>query len=326
MNILLLGATGFVGKTLLKTLLLHTHHTIKVVIRDVSKQLLETSDSRVSIHTIEGIDSDTDWTECLKGCDCIIYAAGYAHVMGKPDEKALSLYATVNTTGVLNLAMQADRAGIKRFIFISSIKVCGEQTLPNASYCSDGLVNPLDAYACSKYEAEKALLKLADKSKIEVVIIRPPLIYGPGVKGNLNVIIKWLKRGIALPFGAVKNQRSLVSVYNLSSLISTCIHHPAAANQIFLVSDGFSVSTTALLKKISVALSVPVRLVPVPTWVIHFGLSLLGKRKIAQRLLGSLTVDITKTRELLGWEPEDHMDAVLKETVDFFDSVHESIQ
>ncbi|MDF1677154.1 MAG: NAD-dependent epimerase/dehydratase family protein [Legionellaceae bacterium] len=319
MKLLLLGATGFVGKTLLKTLLTKPEYVIHAVVREVSKDALSISDPRVVVHTIESITSDIDWTHLLIDCDCVIYAAGYAHVMGKPDEKTLSLYSAVNMTGALNLARQAAKVGVKRFVFISSIKVNGEYTLPNAPLQADSPANPLDAYARSKYEAEEALFKLAHQTALEVVVIRPPLIYGPGVKGNLNVMIKWLKRGMVLPLGSVHNQRSLVSVYNLSSLIAVCVHHQAARNQVFLVSDGADVSTTTLLKKMGRALSVPTRLLSVPTGIIRLGFRLIGKRGLAERLLGSLALDITKTKDLLGWVPDNHMDTVLEETARFFE-------
>ncbi len=320
MKLLLLGATGFVGKTLLKSLLLNPKYTIHAVVREASRDALSVSGPRIVVHTIESITSDMDWTHMLIDCDCIIYAAGYAHVMGKPDRKTLSLYSTVNMKGALNLARQAAEAGVKRFIFVSSIKVNGEYTLPNVPLRADSPVNPLDAYACSKHEAEEALFKLANQTALEVVVIRPPLIYGPGVKGNLNVMMKWLKRGTVLPLGSIHNQRSLVSVYNLSSLIAVCVHHKAARNQVFLVSDDADVSTTTLLKKMGYALSMPTRLLRVPTCLIRFGLCLMGKRGLAERLLGSLALDITKTKDLLGWAPDNHMDTVLEETARFFES------
>jgi len=205
--------------------------------------------------------------------------------------------------GTLNLARQAVDAGVTRFIFISSIKVNGEQTTCGGVYKAEDLPVPEDAYGISKYEAEQGLLQVAANTGLEVVIIRPPLVYGPGVKGNFFSMMRVVKKGFPLPLGAVHNKRSLVALDNLVDLIITCIDHPAAANQVFLAGDGEDLSTTEFLRGVAKAVGVLSRLIPVPAAVLMFGASLLGKKEMAQRLLGSLQVDISKARDLLGWTP-----------------------
>ncbi len=221
------------------------------------------------------------------------------------DEMAdpLAEYRRVNVDGTLNLARQTAAAGVKRFVFISSIKVNGEATARGKAFQADGVPAPEDAYGQSKLEAEQGLVKLAAETGIEVVIIRPPLVYGPGVKGNFASMIKLVEKGLPLPLGAINNKRSLVGIDNLVDLVIRCIDHPAAANQVFLAGDGEDLSTTELLRAVGKAMGKPARLIPVPVGLLQFGATLLGKKAMAQRLLGSLQVDISKTCELLDWQP-----------------------
>jgi len=215
----------------------------------------------------------------------------------------LAEYRRVNVDGTLNLARQAATAGVKRFIFISSIKVNGEQTPLGQPFTAEDTPAPEDAYGISKWEAEQGLLQLATETGMGVVIIRPPLVYGPGVKGNFANMIKLVAKGLPLPLGAIHNLRSLVSVDNLVDLIITCIDHPAATNQVFLAGDGQDLSTTELLRGVARAMGESSRLIPVPSSLLMLGATLSGKKAMAQRLLGSLQVDISKARHLLGWEP-----------------------
>jgi len=215
----------------------------------------------------------------------------------------LAEYRRVNVEGTLNIARQAIAAGVARFIFVSSIKVNGEGTLLRSPYRPDEQPCPEDAYGRSKLEAEVALKKLADGTAMEIVIVRPPLIYGPGVKGNFASMINLLRRGYPLPLGAIYNKRSLVGIDNLVDLIIRCIDHPAAANQVFLAGDGEDLSTTELLRSVGDAMGKPARLIPVPAGMLQLGATLLGKKAMAQRLLGSLQVDISKTCEMLDWKP-----------------------
>jgi nucleoside-diphosphate-sugar epimerase len=225
----------------------------------------------------------------------------------------------VNVEGTLNLAHQAVLAGVSRFIFISSIKVNGESTTLEFPFHADNYLNPQDPYGISKMEAEQGLKKIASQSNMEVVIIRPPLVYGPGVKANFFTMMNWLNKGIPLPLGAItKNRRSFVFLDNLISLILTCINNPAAANQILLVSDDEDLSTTGLLARMAVALGKPSKLIAIPVVVITAGSKLIGKSDISQRICGSLQVDIKKTKELLGWAPPVSVDEGLRQTAAHF--------
>jgi len=230
----------------------------------------------------------------------------------------LTEYRNVNYEGTLNLARQAVHVGVKRFIFISSIKVNGEETILGKPFTADDVPNPVDPYGVSKAETEQALLELAASTELEVVIIRPVLVYGPGVKANFRSLIKWVSKGVPLPLGFIRNKRSLVALDNLVDLTVTCIDHPNAVNQIFLVSDGEDLSTTELLQRVCSALNRPTRLLPVPVWIISFAATLIGKRDVAQRLLGSLQVDISKTQDVLGWSPPVSVDNALQKTAQCF--------
>jgi UDP-glucose 4-epimerase len=238
--------------------------------------------------------------------------------MNDTESDPLSAFRTVNVEGTLNLARQAAAAGVQRFIFISSIKVNGEGTTPGSAFTADDEPAPADPYGVSKMEAEQGLRELAAQTSMDVVIIRPVLVYGPGVKANFLNMMRWLDKGIPLPFGAIYNSRSLVALDNLVDLVLTCIEHPAAANQTFLVSDGDDLSTTELLSKMAKALNKPARLIPVPSWMLQGGAALLGKKGLSQRLCGSLQVDIAKTRNLLGWVPPVSVDAALAATARHF--------
>ena len=230
------------------------------------------------------------------------------------DEEAdpLAEYRRVNVEGTLNLARQAADAGVRRFIFISSVKVNGEQTPPGKPFGAEDRPVPEDAYGISKWEAEQGLQQLAAETGMELVVIRPPLVYGPGVKGNFAAMIRLVEKGIPLPLGAIHNQRTLVALDNLVDLIIRCIDHPAAANQVFLAGDGEDLSTTELLRRLGKAMGRPVRLLPVPESLLVLGATLLGKQAVARRLLGSLQVDISKARDLLGWEPPLSVDEGLR--------------
>lgn len=259
---------------------------------------------------------EANWPQILQGIDVVIHTVGRAHIMRDESLDSLAEYRRVNLDGTLNIARKAAAAGVRRFIFISSIKVNGENTIPGQTFAADDKPAPDDAYGLSKAEAEAKLKQLAQESGMEVTIIRPPLIYGQGVKGNLASLISWVRRGFPLPFGDMtNNRRSLVGLDNLVDLILLCANHPKAANQTFLISDGEDLSTTDLLRKISVALGRQPCLVRVPAGLISFLASLVGKKEIAKRLLGSLQVDINKTYELLNWRPSVSVDEGLRRAV-----------
>lgn len=296
-RVLLTGATGFVGRRLSHQLDRLDRVSLVCAVRRTGSAVCGNE------FVVGGLNASTDWAASLRGQDVVIHAAARAHVMRDETEDPLVEYRKVNVDGTLNLARQAAEAGIRRFIFVSSIKVNGEQTSEGRPFTEESPPAPGDAYGISKMEAEQALQALAEETGMEVVIIRPPLVYGAGVKGNFAAMIKLLQKGIPLPFGAIHNKRSLVALDNLVDLIITCMDHSKAGNQVFPAGDGDDLSTTELLREIGKAMGKPVRLIPVPAGVLMFGAALLGKKAVAQRVLGSLQVDISKARNLLGWEP-----------------------
>ncbi|MSU96892.1 SDR family oxidoreductase [Pseudomonas mandelii] len=313
-TILLTGATGFVGGAILKRLHHENKHSVVVAVRDKSRVPIQ----GVPKVCIESFDGVTRWEEHLTGSNIVIHTAARVHVMNDVEADPLAAFRKVNVEGTLNLARQAAAAGVRRFIFISSIKVNGEGTVPGTAYGADDVPAPVDPYGISKMEAEQGLRELAAETAMDVVIIRPVLVYGPGVKANFLNMMRWLDKGVPLPFGAIYNSRSLVALDNLVDLVLTCIDHSAAANQTFLVSDGEDLSTTALLNKMAKALNKPARLIPVPSWILQSGAALLGKKGLSQRLCGSLQVDLTKTRNLLGWTPPLSVDEALANTAKHF--------
>ncbi|MFJ7145620.1 UDP-glucose 4-epimerase family protein [Pseudomonas protegens] len=313
-RILLTGASGFVGGAVHECLSKISTQTLTLAIRKPVQGLLSTTLTA----QIDQIDGFTDWAQALLDCDVVIHAAARVHVMHDSSLDPLAEFRKVNVDGTLNLARQAAQRGVRRLIFISSIKVNGEETSLNAPYTADTEPAPVDPYGVSKMEAEKGLMTIASQTGMEVVIIRPTLVYGPGVKANFLSMMQWLYRGVPLPFGAIHNRRSLVALGNLVDLIVTCIDHPKAANQTFLVSDGDDLSTTVLLEKMGTALGRSARLLPVPSGVLKFGAAIFGKKALSQRLCGSLQVDIAKNRELLGWTPPVTVDVALSLTAKHF--------
>lgn len=309
--ILLTGATGFVGQALLKQL---GREDYPVTVS--SRRKWSSSNSQPIRHFFAEIKPDTEWYDALSGTDVVIHVAARVHVMHETSDDPLQAFREVNTLGTLNLARQAAESGVKRFIFLSSIKVNGESTLNGYPFTDKDHFIPTDPYALSKYEAEQGLKTLARKTGMEVVIIRPPLVYGPGVKANFEAMIKWVKRGIPLPFGNVFNKRSFIALENLVSFILLCINHPKAANETFLVSDNEDVSTTQLLQKVARSCDSKILLLPIPVPIMEFCARAIGKDEIARRLFGSLHVDCSKARDLLGWEPVITMAEQLEKTVD----------
>lgn len=307
-QVLITGANGFVGSALCMQATTH-NLIVKGAVR--SAQSLPANTKAV---LIEAIDSSTDWHNALQGVDVVVHLAARVHVMNDLSADPLTEFRKTNVDGTLNLAKQAALAGVQRFVFISSIKVNGESTALGQPFHADDEPKPMDAYGISKREAEDALRQLAIDTDMEIVIIRPPLVYGAGVKANFRSMMRWLDKGIPLPLGAIHNQRSLVALDNLVDLIITCITHPAAANQTFLVSDGEDLSTSELLRRMANALGKSATLLPFPVSLLQMTATLLGKRAVAQRLCGSLQLDISKTQQLLHWTPPVSVTEALQKT------------
>jgi len=313
MSVLLTGSSGFLGKNLLHAIIVKGDE-FKLLNRNllgniaIEKQIL-VDDFKTISHS----------NNMFSDVDVLVHCAARVHVMSDSSLSPLDEFREVNTYGTLNLARQAAVSGIKRFIFISSIKVNGESTKLGEPFKFDDDFVPTDPYGLSKYEAEVGLRKIAIETGMEVVIIRPPLVYGPGVKANFASMMKWMNKGLPLPLGGIKgNKRSLVSVDNLVDLIIACIEHPKAANQTFLVSDDADVSTSQLLSNIAKAFNVPNRLLPIPSSWFILAAKLIGKPAISERLCGSLQVDVSKTKQLLNWYPRYSSAECMKKTADAF--------
>lgn len=311
---LVTGGSGFLGRALIKRLAQLPGCSVVAPLRTLSTNF----GAGVRSLPLTSLNGANDWSAALVDVNVVIHAAARVHVMKDTTADPLIAFREVNVEATLNLARQAAASGAKRFIFISSIKVNGEGTASGTAYSADDLPAPIDPYGISKFEAEQGLKVLAADTGMEVVIIRPVLVYGPGVKANFLSMMRWLYRGVPLPFGAVHNQRSLVAIDNLVDLIVTCSNHPAAANQVFLASDGEDVSTTQLLRKLAGALGKPARLLPIPAWLVSGTAALLGRRALSARILGSLQVDISKNQQLLGWTPPVTLDKALGLTAQHF--------
>ena len=293
MKVLLTGASGFVGRHLLAAL--------------VPNEVVLVGRSRVpdfqGTWFCSTIDNDTDFSECLEGVDIVVHCAGRAHITNEKNSAAIGIYRKINSEGTKNLAMQAAKAGVKRFIFLSTIKVLGEKTEPGSAFrCGDNF-NPHDPYSISKVEAEVGLKVIGDACSMEIVIIRPPLVYGKGVKGNFASLLKLTRLPIPLPFGSIQNKRSLVSVENLVDLIFVCLTHPNAKNQTFLVSDDDDMSTSTLFSRLAEAGGYKAYIFRFPLILLSISLGVLGKSAIYDRLIGSMQVSIDYTKSQLGWKP-----------------------
>jgi nucleoside-diphosphate-sugar epimerase len=298
LKLLVTGGAGFVGFALLKRLCFDGY-VVSAALRGRRSPL----PSPVTPYIIDCVCDTTIWSAPLSCQQVVVHCAARVHVMSDTSSNPIEEFRSVNLFGTLNLARQAVDAGVKRFVFISSIGVNGSQTAAGKPFAETDQSKPHNAYALSKRDAEQGLMQIAEETGLEVVIIRPPLVYGFNAPGNFGSLMRAVQRGWPLPLGAVHNQRSLVALDNLVDFIVTCITHPQAANQTFLVSDGQDLSTTELVRGMAQAAGVPARLLPVPVWALQAGASLLGKGDAVQRLCGNLQVDISKARSLLGWVP-----------------------
>ena len=308
-KILLTGASGFVGRRLAHSLI--QKHSPLVC---TSRKTLRIDGAECQI--VDDLGPGTDWRHCLGGVSTVIHCAARVHVMHDTESDPLHLFRQVNVSGTLQLAEQAAAAGAKQFIFLSSVKVNGEETEAGTAFSEDCQPQPIDPYGISKLEAERALFELGRKTGMAITVIRPPLVYGPGVGANFLSMLHWVKRGIPLPLGSIKNQRSFVYVDNLVSLITCCVANPLSYNQVFLVSDGHDLSTTDLLKKSAVAFKVASRLLPCPPALLRMVANVAGKKSVTDRLCQSLQVDINKAKRLLEWSPLFTVEQGLQATAD----------
>ncbi|MDE1230906.1 UDP-glucose 4-epimerase family protein [Vibrio aestuarianus] len=309
MKLLVTGSSGFVGSAFVELAESRGNNCIKQ-----RRSLNGESDDTIFL---ADLFSSTDWSLALKDIECVVHCAAFVHQMkGEPE---IESYRRVNTEGTIALARQASEAGVKRFVFVSSIKVNGESTEIGFPFKPDVSIAPSAPYGLSKFEAEQQLRSLSQEAGMEVVIIRPTLVYGPGVKANFASLMNLVSKGIPLPFGCItNNKRSLVSVDNLVDLIVTCIEHPKAANQVFLVSDDHDVSTSEMVRQMTLSLGKSTWQLPVPKWCYKLAGKVFGKQDVVDRLLGSLQVDITHTKKTLGWTPPQTLEEGFKKTAEAF--------
>lgn len=312
--ILITGANGFVGSAVTSYLKSTGGYTVSVAVRALI-------DGISCPQTVVGeINGATDWAQAVSSQNVVIHLAARVNVTRADVADPYAEYSEVNVKGTMNLARQAADSGVKRFIFVSSIKVNGEATNPNRPFLADDRVNPVEPYGVSKWEAELGLQEIGRDTGMEIVIIRPPLVYGPGVKGNFADLIKLVGCGFPLPLGGVKNKRSLIALDNLVDLVATCINHPNAVNQVFLASDGRDLSTAELLKCIADAMGKPSRLLNLPVSLVAFFAVVIGRKSHAARLLGSLQIDISKTRDLLNWKPPVSVELGVRRCIESIES------
>jgi UDP-glucose 4-epimerase len=308
-KLLVTGANGYVGSALCRALCDHQ-------ISFVGSVREKTAQSQIKIGNLTGA---TKWSDALSGCDVIIHLAARVHVMKDKVSDPIAAYRETNVAATMNLARQAVELGVKRFVFVSSVKVNGEVT-KDQSFTPHDIPMPIDPYGQSKLEAELALKELSHKTGLELVIIRPPLVYGPNVRANFLRLMRLVKSGMPLPFGAVHNRRSMVALDNLTDLLIVCSRHPEAAGQTFMVSDDNDVSVSELIRMIASAMGKRSLLIPLPSSILTGAASILGKSEVANRLIGSLQVDISHTKATLGWKPIISMPDALHKTVEHFTS------
>ena len=310
MTVLVTGGTGFVGAQLVRVLASDPSCSVRVLARRPAADL----PGRAIATVADLAGPDSTWAGSLDGANAVVHLAARVHVMRDRARDPIDEFRRINVDGTMALASQAARAGVRRFVFVSSVKVHGEA----GCFRETDRLAPTDPYGVSKLEAELELRDLQARTGMEIVVVRPPLVYGPGVRANFRSLVKAVQRGIPLPFGAAQNRRSLVSRQNLVDFLRTCLIHPRAANETYLVSDGLDLSTADMIRQIAQGLGRPPRLVPVPPWVLHVGARLVGRRDVMQRLLGSLQVDITKARTQLAWSPPQRPEDGLREAARSF--------
>jgi len=301
---LVTGANGLVGNALIKSS------------PDIFLGAVRANPTAVQV-AVGNIGPETNWQAALAGCNSVIHLAARVHVMRDQVADPLAAFRLVNTRGTLNLARQAAESGVRRFVFLSSIKVNGESTVAHPFSESDP-PEPQDPYAISKWEAEQGLWEISKSTGMEVVILRPPLVYGSGVKANFLKLMQWVDKGVPLPLASVDNRRSMIYLGNLVDAIRTCLIHPNAAGQTFLVSDGEDVSTPELIRRLAFAMGRPARMPGLPVKWLQAAGKALGKQDAVDRLVGSLTLDISAIQSELNWNPPYTMEAGLENTVAWY--------
>lgn len=310
MKILVTGASGFVGSALITKLAQSPEYSVRAAVRKST-----CARSGVEYKVVPELSEKAKWVEALEGVNVVVHLAARVHVLRDVVEDPLAEFRRVNVEGTRALAEQAARANVQRFVYVSSIKVNGEETNFGRPFRSGDPPYPLDHYGVSKLDAERVLQEVCESSRMQYVIVRPPLVYGPAVKANFRTMMSWVYRGIPLPFGRVtENRRSLIALENLVHLLCTTLAHPRAGNRVFLASDGDDLSTADLLRRLGVALGSPARLFPLSPRALQAAASLLGRADLARRLLGSLQVDISETCDVLDWKPPVKVDVALAET------------
>lgn len=311
-RVLVTGANGFVGSALCSRLA-GSDYELSLAVRQMSHDRPATGQEAI----VGDIGPETDWHEALMGVDVVVHLAARVHVMDETAADPLAAFRAVNLEGTERLARMAAAQGVKRLVFLSTIKVNGEATL-DQPFTEKDAPAPQDAYALSKWEAEQMLLSVAAETDLEVVIIRTPLVYGPGVKGNFLRLLKLVSAGIPLPLGSISNCRSMICLDNLVDLLCCCLENPSAANQMFLVSDGEDLSTPQLLQGLARAMGTSARLFPLPLVFLNAALRLVGKQEEFNRLAGSLCIDSDYVRKRLGWQAPVSVDIGLQRTVAWF--------
>jgi nucleoside-diphosphate-sugar epimerase len=313
MRVLVTGANGFVGRAILDRLGTEPRFRLRAALRDA------TSGLRGDVEIVSGgLARDTDWSAALRGCELLVHTAARVHVMRDVADDSLTEYRSVNVEGTARLAEQAVTAGVRRFVFLSSIKVNGEHTQAGRPFRPEDSPAPVDPYGVSKLEAEERLREIGSRSKLEVVVIRPVLVYGPGVKANFLTMMRAIHRGVPLPLGAVRNRRSLVALDNLVDLVLRTLDHAAAPGGTFFVSDDEDLSTPDLLRRMGEALGRPPRLLPVPVPWLRRVAATVGKGDVVRRLTDCLQVDVSETKRVLEWVPPLSVDAALRKTASHF--------
>ena len=311
LRVLVTGATGFTGPPVCRYLTDKGHQVIAATRQE------QVPDGAASCRVVGEIDDATDWRPALADIDMVVHLAGRAHIMKDTADDPLAAFRRVNREGTLQLAKQAAEAGVRRLVFLSSIKVNGEET-EAGPYREAVLSPPDDPYGLSKWEAEEGLRDIAGSTGLEVVILRPPLIYGPAVKANFLSLLRLCRRGLPLPLGSVRNARSLLYVGNLADAIHQSMIHPKAANQTFLIRDGEDLSMPDLLRRISAAMGRRACLLPFPPAMLTFAAGLAGRGDMARRVTGSLCLDDGLIRQELDWQPPFTVEQGLQATVDWF--------